>query len=419
MTVLPTVRRQVLHAAEQEAHRRAPRRRRAIRRPHVGRVVTAALIAVPILIAGAALLLLSHRQLSHKTDTTGSTTTIRHSVADTASRHVRVQVVQADRYCTSPRGETLERCPVRSRGLIRLGGAHQQWLVMFSFIAPRPTTVHGRTYYYFTADVPGTCPNASQFGEYNANVRTDQRVLLWAAFDKQCPGPGRGTISLITRTTSTSAPGEGASRLLTKFNFTVPPATVPPQIDPVVAALLSVFRRAPTSDDVLPASFGSQLQAEYASEEPVVADARRVNASDGQPAYLVPAKAGVCVINTNEAFCSPAAALPGAEAVDLCSPTLPRGQLEMEWLLPDGATNVAVGMANGAATRFARGFNVYIARFPVSGPLPKTIEWDTGGRPHSVSANVPSDVLNEKCAHPSDLSGSSAPHSAHAGSHTR
>lgn len=182
-----------------------------------------------------------------------------------------------------------------------------------------------------------------------------------------------------------------------------PPRHGPPTIDPAVAAELSVFRRAQTSADRLLATFRAQLQTEYASARPDIADARRVKASDRQTAYLVPAKEGVCVINTNEAFCSPAASLAGADAVDLCSPTLPNGQLEIEWLLPDGATNVAVGTADGMEKGFAPGFNVYIARRPLSGSLPKTIEWDAGGLHHSVSAGVPSDARSEKCAHPSDL----------------
>lgn len=180
-------------------------------------------------------------------------------------------------------------------------------------------------------------------------------------------------------------------------------APASPTVDPAVASQLSVFGRAQTSADALPAAFRATLQQAFGWAGPDVGDARQVKASDGQAAYLVPANGGACVINTNEALCSPATSLPGADTVDLCSPRLPQGQIEMEWLLPDGATNVAVGMANGAATSFAPGFNVYIARVPISGPQPKTIEWDTGGQHHSVSAAVPSDVQSENCVHPSDL----------------
>lgn len=177
----------------------------------------------------------------------------------------------------------------------------------------------------------------------------------------------------------------------------------PSRIDPAVAAQLSVFRRARTSADALPAAFRAELQDGHASARPDVADARRVKASDGQAAYLVPANRGACVINTNEAFCSQAVSLPGADAVDLCSPTLPKGRIEIEWLLPDRATQVALGMTDGTARSFAPGFNVYIARLPINRPLPKTVQWNTGGQHHSVSAGVPSGVQSQGCMHPDDL----------------
>jgi hypothetical protein len=403
VTVLPTVRRQLLQAAQARANRRTTRRPRPLPRLKAGNVLMAALIVVPVLVAGGALVLLSHRQVSPRTGIAGATASTRHSVPRSARRSVRVQVVQGDRYCTSPGGETLERCPMGSRGLIRLGGVSQQWLVIFSFIAPRPTTVGGRTYYYFTADAPGKCPNASQFGEHNADVRTGQRVVAWAAFDKNCPGAGRGTISLITRRNGVRAPGDGASQSVASFTFAIPRTSSSPTIDPAVAAQLSVFRRARMSADTLPAAFRAELPSVFGGARPDAADARRVTASDGQNAYLMPTSGGVCVINTNEAFCASAPTLPGASVADLCSPALPKGQLEIEWLLPDGARNVTVGLANGTARSFAPGLNVYIAKFQISGPVPRTIAWDVGGQHHTGSTSVPSDVHSEKCVHPSDL----------------
>jgi len=135
---------------------------------------------------------------------------------------VRVQVAPANRYCTSRLGQTLEPCPNRSRGLVRLGGPSSQWLVIFSFSAPRSTVTAGRTYYYFTTDAPGGCPNANHFWEYNEAVRKDQQVVQWSAFDKHCPGAGLGTISLITSRTGRHWPGQGAGRPIASFSFTIP-----------------------------------------------------------------------------------------------------------------------------------------------------------------------------------------------------
>jgi hypothetical protein len=69
----------------------------------------------------------------------------------------------------------------------------------------------------------------------------------------------------------------------------------------------------------------------------------------------VPTREGVCVINTNEELCTPAASLPGATTLDLCSPTLPTGKLEIEWLLPDRVTHVTPGMSNGTKVNFVSG----------------------------------------------------------------
>jgi hypothetical protein len=224
MTVLPTVRRQLVAAAEAQANGRAMRSGVG-RWLRAGPVLTVALLAVPILIAGAALALLSHRQVSPRTGGGSGPEPVRRSLPPVAGRGVDVRVAPADRYCTSRSGATLQRCQARLGGPIRLGGAHQEWLVIFSFVAPRSTVVGGHAYYYYTAEVPGRCPNASQFGEANVNVSRGHRVLLWAAFDKACPGVGRGTISLITRRSSTSAPGVGTSKPVASFRFTVPRAS--------------------------------------------------------------------------------------------------------------------------------------------------------------------------------------------------
>lgn len=182
------------------------------------------------------------------------------------------------------------------------------------------------------------------------------------------------------------------------------PAPISATVNPVVASQFSALRRAPTSSDVMPTGFQRALQGQFPQVGSNVAQARRVRASDGQAAYLVPANGSACVINTNEAFCAPPAIVSGgaALALDLCSPSLPKGQIEMEWLLPDGADNVAVRLANGARNVLPSGVNVYITRFAINGSLPKTIEWNASGQ-HAAVTGIPSDVKSMKCAHPGDL----------------
>lgn len=186
--------------------------------------------------------------------------------------------------------------------------------------------------------------------------------------------------------------------------------SAPHTVDPALASQLSVFNRPPTSSDAIPAASESELNDGYASEQPDFSDSRAVRADDGQTSYLVPAQGGVCVINTNESFCDPLKYLPGAAVVDLCSPTLPLGQLELEWLLPDGATNVALGMSDGSKTPYPSGYNVYIARLPLNSqtPVPSTIEWEgPGGQHYVVKTPVPSDARSAGCAHPPGSASSS------------
>jgi hypothetical protein len=99
----------------------------------------------------------------------------------------------------------------------------------------------------------------------------------------------------------------------------------------------------------------------------------------------------------------PSGSLPDATTLDLCSPTLPTGKLEIEWLLPDRVTHVTLGMSNGTKVNFVPGFNVYIARLPLNPrtPVPRTIDWtDAHGQPHSVTTSIPPGAQHQTCAHP-------------------
>jgi len=135
----------------------------------------------------------------------------------------------------------------------------------------------------------------------------------------------------------------------------VPSSHASVKIDPAVASEFSVLRSPAKADDALPAAFEGAL-SNYRRFGPEPGGARRVTASNGETAYLVPAKQGACVVTSFAA-----AILPGAYSMDLCSPTLPPGQIELQWLIPDGATNVTIRTANGVAATLASGYNVYIA----------------------------------------------------------
>jgi hypothetical protein len=189
------------------------------------------------------------------------------------------------------------------------------------------------------------------------------------------------------------------------------PAPSQPTPPEAGAAQLAVFSQAATPADALPSLFANQLQAWDGWASPELASARMVSASDGQSAYVVPtATGGICVINTNEAFCNPADHSAGASAVDLCSPTLPLGQMEVEWLLPDNSTNVHLAMSDGTEVQFPSGDNVYVTRLPLSAtsPVPSSVDWTSGGQASQVSLPIPADAQTAQCEHVAPATAASA-----------
>jgi hypothetical protein len=167
----------------------------------------------------------------------------------------------------------------------------------------------------------------------------------------------------------------------------------------------SAFQRASTSTDVMPADFKSRLANTDPQFGPNVSDARHVTASNGDDAYLVPATGGLCAASANEAFCASDATIAsgGAVTVDLCSPTLPKGQVELAWLLPDGTSNVVIDKADGTHVAVSSKSSIYIERFSTTGSVPKTIEWDTSSGHHTASSQVPDDDQTSDCVHPGDV----------------
>jgi hypothetical protein len=224
MTMFPTVRNQLLQAAQEQARRTATPTLRLGRgfRVALNGVLTVFLVAISLSIGALALVTLSGRHAAPAARPTHIPPPPRSSVTASGHARVHVRVVQGDRYCTARRAGTLELCPKRPDGLVRLGGPSQQWLVIISFIAPRSTVALGPTYYYFTAKASGGCPTAGQFGEYTPAVHKGRRVVFPAAFDKHCPGPGHGAISLVTSPTARHRPGEGVSRPVASFTFVIP-----------------------------------------------------------------------------------------------------------------------------------------------------------------------------------------------------
>jgi hypothetical protein len=164
------------------------------------------------------------------------------------------------------------------------------------------------------------------------------------------------------------------------------------------------FRRAASANDTPPANIKSNLQYSFGQFGPNVDQARRTTASNGDAAYLVPATGGLCAASANDTLCGTQAQIASGSAVtvDLCSPGLPKGQIEVQWLLPEAASGVSLGMTDGSHFS-VRSSSLYIERFVAGGNLPKSIEWDLNGKHYVVSSDVPPDAQTSDCVHPGDL----------------
>lgn len=172
-------------------------------------------------------------------------------------------------------------------------------------------------------------------------------------------------------------------------------------VDPTIASRFSVLTAAPKAGDILPAGYRAEL-SNYRTLGPEPGGARRVTASDGQTAYLVPARHGACALTSSAPICAPAGHLAGAYAMDLCSPTLPAGEIELQWLLPDGATNVTVRLPDGVLSLQPSGYNVYITYLKTA-TVPQAINWIQNGQHNSVDVGGIGGNQVGKCAHPRDV----------------
>ena len=147
----------------------------------------------------------------------------------------------------------------------------------------------------------------------------------------------------------------------------------------------------------------AQMLSTDASYHPLPALARPVPTSNHTLAYLVPATHGVCVASASPtgSFCAPTGNTAGAAVVDLCSPTLPAGHLQMAWLLPDHSTDITVQTTTGTLIHFPNADNVYIANFATPNSIPASIRWtDSAGHTHTQPAPIPPHAATQRCAHP-------------------
>jgi hypothetical protein len=169
--------------------------------------------------------------------------------------------------------------------------------------------------------------------------------------------------------------------------------------DPRLATMFSVLGRKRSKTDRLPAAYREEL-ARVARGLGLDPDrARKLHASNGQPAYLVPARVGACIISAIGPVCARTTRLPGAFALDLCSPDLPQGRVELQWVLPDDARDISVRLNRDTPVVFPAGYNVYITALPTAGSVPRFIQWEQGGRRRSAGVLPTGGDRSLRCEH--------------------
>jgi hypothetical protein len=202
--------------------------------------------------------------------------------------------------------------------------------------------------------------------------------------------------------------GGGAAIALTTDNSDSAPTiyqaqTSRPTITATDTALtdaVATLRRRQTDADVLGADVRLDPYAEQHGANRALARRARLSPSGGS-VYLVPADGGVCVASTDYLFegCrSTEDAVTGSDmtATD-CSPFLPAGDLLVYGILPDSASDVSIGLADGTSVPASVDGNLLIYEASKSAPLPETVRWTSLGSAHSAPTNMPDDVANLKC----------------------
>jgi hypothetical protein len=172
------------------------------------------------------------------------------------------------------------------------------------------------------------------------------------------------------------------------------------RVDPQLGSMFSALRATRRPADALPAVDRQRLKTGGRTLGLDPAASRAVRASNGTRAYLVPGRDGMCAFSAVTAVCDATARLPGAFALDVCSPALAPGEIVLGWVLPDRARDVIVRFADGTPAHFSAGFNVYVTTFRARRSVPRSLAWQQDGQPHSIPVLPTGTAHDLVCTHP-------------------
>lgn len=174
------------------------------------------------------------------------------------------------------------------------------------------------------------------------------------------------------------------------------------QFDPAVANAFSVAER---PRQAIPASQVAITSRAKGADPDAAREARR--SPNGGTVSILPTSDGLCIASTSgvESDCYEAPQTVTVTAV-ICAPGLPPDEVEVFGIAPDGIDSVSVSREDGSSSTAAVQGNIYIYRAAKDLPRPVSVSWKgASGERGSISAGVPADFRDDRCATPPSPAG--------------
>lgn len=168
-----------------------------------------------------------------------------------------------------------------------------------------------------------------------------------------------------------------------------------------MAAAYPVLKHGQQPSDIPP--YGA-LDFYVLSQGALVANSRRAAVTQqGESLYIVPAHRSICVVSSDHVAggCQPfpfTATTRAAVGATICAPNLPPNELEVAGLMPPDASDIKAHYNNGSSQPVTATNSMIAIYANFKGPLPTSITWMSPKGPEHTGTAVPPDAASSKCA---------------------